>query len=150
MAVSAGTGNGIGSAGGDGRVAGSPLRQRVALFVPLGSLGGAKRQPLSGTVCFEGRPIPWGDIEFVPQVMSPGQEFTPGWAEIRDGEFAHSGLGSGIYLLRIRSELVETHQTHVDEEEAGHGPALGRPCQRPAPVIAIKRDARNHFDVRLK
>jgi hypothetical protein len=77
-------------------------------------------------------------------------DFTPSWAEIRNGEFAHKGLGSGVYLLRIRSELVETHQTMVAEEQSRQDPAPGWPCQRPAPVIEVKPDARNHFDIRFE
>jgi hypothetical protein len=60
-------------------------------------------------------------------------DFTPVWAEIRNGEFAHKGLGSGVYLLRIRSELVETHQTMVAEEQLRRGPVPGWPARGPPP-----------------
>ncbi len=77
-------------------------------------------------------------------------DFTPVWAEIQNGEFTCEGLGCGVYLLRIRSELVETHQTMVAEEPLRQDPPPGWPCQRPAPVVKVNPDTRNHFDIRIE
>jgi hypothetical protein len=121
------------------------------LFFPVSRPGASNPTSISGTISFEGRLIPQGLIEIIPQWMDAFQpDFTPGWAEIRNGEFAHKGLDKGGYLLRIRSELVETHQLVVAEEQLRQSPAPGQPCERPAPVIQVRSDVRNHFDIRFK
>jgi hypothetical protein len=123
----------------------------LAELFSAGGHDGSELQSISGTISFKGRPIALGVVEFVPQMIESDQrDFTPGWAEIRDGAFAHKGLGCGTYLLRIGSEFVETHRTWLDEKPMPEDPAPGRPCERSAPVIEVKPDGPNHFNVRLK
>lgn len=59
------------------------------------------RQPITGTVTFQGSPLASGSIEFAPQ----GQGVqTSGGAVIKDGKYeidAEHGLPAGKYLIRI-------------------------------------------------
>ena len=63
-----------------------------------------KLYDVSGTVTFEGRPIPKGLIFFDPAPGTPG---TQGFANIEDGRFDTSvpdkgrGIRGGAYLIRI-------------------------------------------------
>jgi len=59
------------------------------------------RQAVSGTVTMDGKPIPLGNIEFVPSE----KQSTSLTLEIKDGKFAadkKNGLAPGKYVVRIQ------------------------------------------------
>ena len=59
------------------------------------------RQAVPGTVTMDGKPIPLGNIEFVPTE----KQSTPLTLEIKDGKFSTSkknGLSPGKYIVRIQ------------------------------------------------
>ena len=59
------------------------------------------RQAVSGTVSMDGKPIPYGNIEFVPAENQP----TTVTLEIKDGKFgvvAAGGLAPGKYVVRVQ------------------------------------------------
>ncbi|MBA4062928.1 MAG: hypothetical protein C0501_04315 [Isosphaera sp.] len=59
------------------------------------------RQPVSGLVTVDGRPVPYGNIEFAPAEGQP----TALILEVRDGRFAvaaKGGLSPGKYVVRVQ------------------------------------------------
>ena len=75
------------------------LRTRPALVTPLLLLAcalvagcGSKGASVSGTVTFDGKPVPFGKIYFNPD-KSKGNSGAPGYADIRDGSFDTSSRG---------------------------------------------------------
>ena len=59
------------------------------------------RQPVAGTITIDGKPIPYGNIEFAPADGQP----TSITLEIRDGKFAvdaKGGLAPGKYVIRVQ------------------------------------------------
>jgi hypothetical protein len=112
----------------------------------------SNRLDVGGRVLFDGRPIGHGHIEFVPQMIADVEaDFTPGKARIKDGDFdipAREGLCPGVYLLRIRSLVVETHSYAFEGEL--RQPQPDQPCERAAPIIVIRPDSRNRFEIRLE
>ncbi len=81
---------------------------------------GPPRYDLSGTVTFDGKPIPAGTIVFQPDT-SAGNSGPQGTAEIRDGKFdtANAGKGTvgGAQVVRIRGldHLAESENDPVKE-----------------------------------
>ncbi len=64
---------------------------------------------VSGTVSFDGRPVPAGFVLFDPDV-SAGNDGTQGFAEIKDGRFDTSRRGRGItggaYVVQLRGNTA--------------------------------------------
>lgn len=56
---------------------------------------GPKRYHISGTVTYQGKPVPFGDIMFVPD-NSKGNSGPAGFAKIKDGKFDTSVDGKGM------------------------------------------------------
>jgi hypothetical protein len=70
-------------------------------LVGCGSGDKFNRQPVSGTISIDGRPIPHGNIEFVPSESQP----TTVTLEIKDGKFSveqKGGLAPGKYIIRVQ------------------------------------------------
>ena len=90
----------------------------LSLVVLVGcgaGLGG--RQPVSGTVTFQGAPLARGTIEFSPLEKS---EATVEGGEIRDGKYslpAQKGLMPGKY--RVRISAAEGQQAPAADEAPG-------------------------------
>lgn len=72
--------------------------------LPTGCGGGERLYDVSGTITFEGRPIPKGLIYFDPDA-SKGNKGPQGFANIEDGKFDTANKGKGIrgghYTIRI-------------------------------------------------
>jgi hypothetical protein len=91
----------------------SDLRGAVAALVILAGCGseasdGLPREPISGRVSFEGKPIERGTIQFVPEV--PGVGFQVG-SVIQDGRYSipkESGPVPGKYKASISASAGET------------------------------------------
>lgn len=81
-----------------------PRPAAAAFLVALAGCGPVdphNRQPVSGTVTIDDRPIPFGNIEFAPAEGQP----TALTVEIRDGRFgmdAKGGLAPGKYIVRVQ------------------------------------------------
>jgi len=74
----------------------------VALFL-TGCEKSIGRQPVSGSVTHNGRPVVYGTISFAPDV-SKGVTGPQGYAEIRNGRYqtdADKGPVSGAHVVRI-------------------------------------------------
>jgi len=67
--------------------------------------GGRTLYHVSGTVTFDGNPVPAGFVVFDPDV-SVGNDGTQGYAEIKDGSFSTADTGQGVsggdYIVRVR------------------------------------------------
>ena len=64
---------------------------------------GPKRSRLSGTVKYDGQPIPYGDILFTPDA-SKKNDGPQGFATIRDGRYeteGDKGVGGGPTIVRV-------------------------------------------------
>lgn len=76
------------------------------LFVLLGCGGesGPARIDLQGSATFDGQPIPYGQIMFIPD-SSKGNKGPAGTATIKDGKYSTVGSGKGIvggpHTLRV-------------------------------------------------
>ena len=83
-----------------------PAVLTAAVCLLAGCGGGEKLYRVSGTVTFEGRPIPKGLVFFDPD-PSKGTPGTQGFANIEDGRFDTAlpdkgrGIRGGAYLIRI-------------------------------------------------
>src|SRR3954454_7793930 len=74
----------------------------VAAVVGCGD-DGPKRYKVSGSVTFDGQPIPYGDIVFTPD-GSKKNSGPQGFAKIRDGRSetdADKGIGGGPTVLHV-------------------------------------------------
>ena len=64
---------------------------------------------VSGTVTFDGRPVPAGFVLFEPDV-SAGNDGTQGFAEIQDGRFDTARRGRGVtggaYIARLQGNAA--------------------------------------------
>ncbi len=76
----------------------------IAATVFTGCGGGPKTFDVSGTVTFDGKPIPAGRIDFFPD-FAKGNDGPQGFAIIKNGKFdtrqAGQGHGGGALLVRI-------------------------------------------------
>lgn len=76
----------------------------MASLVGCGGDSGPKRYDLSGTVTYDGKPVPAGTIIFEPD-SSKGNPGPQGVAEIRDGKYDTSKNGKGLiggpHIVRI-------------------------------------------------
>lgn len=84
-------------------------RHGVLALVALGSCGcgdrdGTTRYNVSGTVTYDGKPVPVGTIVFMPD-GSKNNQGPPGFAKIKDSKFdtAYDGKGhiGGPHVVRI-------------------------------------------------
>lgn len=72
----------------------------ICLLASLGPLTGCYRNDgparyhVSGTVTFQGKPVPFGEIMFVPD-LSKGNQGPAGFARIKDGQFNTAVDGKG-------------------------------------------------------
>jgi hypothetical protein len=80
----------------------------AAVFLPVGCSGssdGLPREPISGTVTFDGQTLANGSISFIPSGGPAGQgDATPGGGTITNGKFSidrESGLVPGTYNVAI-------------------------------------------------
>ncbi len=79
----------------------------IALTATVAGCGGSDRQlyHVSGTVSFNGQPVPAGSIFFEPDVAA-GNDGTQGFSEIKNGRFdtsdSEKGITGGAYQVRIR------------------------------------------------
>jgi hypothetical protein len=83
------------------------IHRCAALAVVLGFLGGCGssdgRNPVTGTVTYDGHPLRYGTIQFDPDTKK-GNKGPQGSAEIRDGHYATApGFGpvAGPHIVRI-------------------------------------------------
>ncbi|HVJ86974.1 MAG TPA: hypothetical protein VM452_15075 [Caulifigura sp.] len=56
---------------------------------------GPERFPVAGTVTFNGQPVPFGDIQFIPDTKK-GNNGPAGFATITDGKFDTATKGRGV------------------------------------------------------
>ena len=81
-----------------------------AVALSVAGCGGSNRTlyDVSGTVTFDGQPVPAGSIIFEPDVAA-GNDGTQGHAEIKDGQFdtaiSQKGVTGGAYQARVRGYI---------------------------------------------
>jgi hypothetical protein len=77
----------------------------IGLVSGCGGASGPERYELSGTVQFQGKPVPAGQIVFEPD-SSKGNVGPQGMAEIREGKYdtrdGGRGMVGGPHVVRIR------------------------------------------------
>lgn len=76
------------------------MRNTILMFTMLlAGCGSSEPQPsnLRGTATFDGKPIAYGEIEFIPDA-SKQMKGPAGTAEIINGEFDTSKSGRGVFL----------------------------------------------------
>jgi hypothetical protein len=91
----------------------------VAALVAGCSDDGPKRARLSGTVKYDGKPIPYGDIVFTPD-GSKKNDGPQGFAKIRDGRYeteGDKGIGGGPTIIRVTGFSSPDGQGHLCEVE---------------------------------
>ncbi|MEX1039113.1 MAG: hypothetical protein WDZ51_00680 [Pirellulaceae bacterium] len=113
------------------------IRRAFVLTIGLVSLCGAlgcgaddsgSRFQLSGTVTYEGKPVPFGRIDFVPD-STAGNSGPAGYADIVDGKYDTSktgkGTSGGAYVANVSgSSAPPVVQTVGDEEFFKNPPAV--------------------------
>jgi hypothetical protein len=76
----------------------------VVALAGLSGCGDEKLQDVTGTITYDGRPLPAGVVWFDPEPNHPGKP-PQGYAYIKDGRFntAEQGRGvkAGAYLVRV-------------------------------------------------
>jgi len=73
---------------------------------------------VSGAVDFDGAPVPYGRIQFVPEAGGP-----PGWAVIKDGKFDTAGEGGNATLGGAHKATVEGYSQAPDPaRDSGSAP----------------------------
>ncbi|MCA8993502.1 MAG: hypothetical protein KDA88_16055 [Planctomycetaceae bacterium] len=79
-----------------------------------------KLDHVSGTVTFDGKPVPYGQIQFVPNKQHD-QSGPAGSAEIVDGKFSTENGGKGLvfgsYSVRITAFSAKPPQTEGESAE---------------------------------
>ena len=82
-----------------------PVRTRVAILcLMLAGCDGDSRKELSGTVTYDGKPLPAGVISFEPDATK-GNDGPAGTAIVKDGQFRTApgkGVLGGAYRVRIQ------------------------------------------------
>lgn len=77
----------------------------IGMVSGCGGASGPERYELSGTVQFQGKPVPAGQIVFEPD-SSKGNVGPQGMAEIREGKYdtrdGGRGMVGGPHVVRIR------------------------------------------------
>jgi len=76
----------------------------ISLTTLLAGCGGERTYNISGTVTFQGKPVPAGQIVFEPDAGA-GNNGAPAFAKIKDGHYDTSSEGRGTiggpHLVRI-------------------------------------------------
>ena len=126
------------------------------LIVGLGGCGrsGPTRIEISGTVTYDGQPIPVGRISFEP-TLAAGQQAATGYAVIRDGWYRTApghGASPGPYTVRIYGGDGKLSQPAVNfdpEEPPADSVRLGKLLfsEYEAPVDLPEKDTKRDFDV---
>lgn len=87
----------------------------AALAATVGCSGdaGPRRHAVRGTVTFQGKPVPSGEVTFEPDARA-GNKGPASWGEIRSGKYsigrAKGHLG-GAYIIRVTGFGAETFET---------------------------------------
>jgi hypothetical protein len=86
------------------RYHGQRLFLALVLFAAVAGCGGPKTFDVTGTVTFNGQPVPAGEIAFDPDPLA-GFSGPQGFAFIKDGRFTTAGTGrrviAGPYVVRV-------------------------------------------------
>lgn len=107
--------------------------------------GGGGRLPVTGTVLYKGRPLPFGTIEFQSSKAVAGGPIGEGAYDIP----AEHGLPPGVYqvtISAIRSPVVTPGPPGPDAKDAGEEmlpPEFNVKCDK---TIEVKRGESNKFD----
>lgn len=82
----------------------------IPLFAGCGGGSGSRGVDVSGTVTFNGKPVPRGVIYFDPDTAADN-DGVQGFARIRDGVYdtreTGKGIGGGAYHVRITGATAE-------------------------------------------
>lgn len=118
----------------------------LAMLVTSGGCGSSDKGPprytVSGTVSFEGKPVPKGFITFLPDT-SKGNKGPGGGAEIKAGSYRTAtgkGVVGGPYIVKIVG--YDGIATSAEGEELPDGQSLFTPYQTAVefPLEATKQD----------
>ncbi len=106
------------------------------------------RLPVSGTVSFRGRPLPFGTIEFQSSKAVGGGKIDEGQYDIP----AEHGLPPGVYrvsISAIRSPLVKAGPPGPDAKDAGEEMLPPEFNVKGDRTIEVRRGADNtfHFEI---
>jgi hypothetical protein len=96
----------------------------ASLFLAGAGCGGQKDYQVSGTVTFDGKPVPTGYVTFEPDTEK-GNTGPGGGAEIRNGKFTTSrgkGVVGGAYRVKIVG--YDGKPTSANGEELADGKSL--------------------------
>lgn len=107
--------------------------------------GEVRRYPITGSVTFDGKPVPAGTISFEPV----GRELTPGFANIVDGKYdtAVNGVGhlGGEQVVRITGDARPPVDPNSFQADSYVAKPLFQPYQTNADLPA--RATQLDFDV---
>jgi hypothetical protein len=104
-----------------------------------GSGDDAPREPVSGTVTLDGKPLATGAIRFSPSGVSPSGFVVAGGDTIKNGRFSISremGLVPGTYRVTINAPFAP-----AERSRAGNAP--GRYAQVAKEIIPFKYNAQS-------
>ena len=114
--------------------------------------GGESVMNVTGSVTFDGKPLPFGEVEFIPDNQS-GDGGGAGFATIRNGQYDTAidgrGIAGGKYQVRLTGYESEPSGNNEDEtastgEQAGplfHGYAISAEIKSPTYDISVPADA---------
>ncbi len=108
-------------------ISGAVICAAVFLLTGCGSRTNDASHNISGTVTFDGKPIPRGFIRFTPD-ESQGNKGATGYAEIIDGKFntktskKSQGVEGGAYIVRI-----DAYDGNPYTSKSGNEYSLGKP-----------------------
>src|SRR5262249_35549567 len=117
-----------------------------------GTGDGLPREPISGSVTFEGQPIPSGSIQFVPQKSKDG---IASGGVIADGQFRvarDDGPVPGSYQVMIFAADQTQSASPVEPPGAGATPAEKKqaPAKRPAALIPPRYNIQSALTAEVK
>jgi hypothetical protein len=118
-------------------------------WLPALGCGGPKTYDIAGTVTLDGKPLPSGDIVFVPE-----DKTCPLGVAIKDGEYQlRSPPGKMRVEIRPGTEIVPSKE----DLKAGRRPTIDEPCIPPQyndastlSVVVPSPDGKNHFEFALR
>lgn len=131
------------------------MRKCILLFaLLLTGCGSSEPQPsdIRGTATFDGKPIVYGEIEFVPDA-SKQMKGPAGTAEVIDGEFDTSKSGRGVFLgdyeIRVTAWNARPGAANPDETVTSNielpifiGYVVNQAVKADGNVIAVPADAK--------